>query len=169
MKNQDNLEGRVKESWIKKSYKKEWSTMGNNLVAAAASTSITALVTHLAREYLNVESDEALALTATVTDLSSYYITLFGQFLYKDRNELKEGDNNLSVKKMVKKFGEYGSFFGILTAAYTGARIAVQYTLQKLEVDPVSASVITQVSLTGIFTGIMPMLRYGIKNLFYKV
>ncbi|MFH0701723.1 MAG: hypothetical protein V2A62_04770 [Candidatus Woesearchaeota archaeon] len=161
----ENLEKKVKESWIKRSYQKEWVTMGNNVVAAATSIGITAVVTHLAKKYFNVESDEALTLTATVTDLSSYYITLFGQFLYRDREELKDREDKLSLRKVGRKLGEYGSFFGVLTAAYTGARVVAQYALQKLEVDPVAASVITQVGLTGIFTGIMPMLRYGIKNL----
>jgi len=159
-----NIETKIQESWIKKAYQQEWATMGNNLVAAGTSLGITAAVTHLAQKYANIRSDEALILTATITDLSSYYVTLFGQFLYKDRNELKDECQKLSLRKVGRKLGEYGSFFGFLTAAYTGARMAMQYTLQKNDVDPVTASTITQIGLTGFFTGIMPMLRYGIKN-----
>ncbi|MDO8655863.1 MAG: hypothetical protein Q7K45_01375 [Nanoarchaeota archaeon] len=160
-----NIETKIQESWIKKAYQQEWATMGNNLVAAGTSMGITAVVTHLAQKYGNVQSDEALILTATITDLSTYYITLFGQFLYKDRANLKDDRGELSLRKVGRKLGEYGSFFGVLTAAYTGARMAVQYTLQKNEVDPVTASTITQIGLTGFFTGVMPMLRYGMKNL----
>lgn len=160
-----NLETNIKESWIKDAYQKEWATMGNNIVAAATSMGITAIVTYMAQKYGNIKSDEALILTATITDLSAYYVTLFGQFLYKDRADLKDDRGELSLRKMGRKLGEYGSFFGVLTAAYTGARMAIQYTLQKNEVDPVTASTITQIGLTGFFTGIMPMLRYGMKNL----
>jgi len=37
--------------------------------------------------------------------------------------------------------------------------------LQKLDVDPVTASTVTQVGLTGFFTGALPMLHYGLKNM----
>src|SRR3989344_5251516 len=73
-----NIETKIQESWIKKAYQQEWATMGNNLVAAGTSLGITAAVTHLAQKYANIRSDEALILTATITDLSSYYVTLFG-------------------------------------------------------------------------------------------
>ena len=66
---------------------------------------------------------------------------------------------------MGRKLGEYANFFGVLTAAYTGARMTAQYTLQKMDVDPVTASTVTQIGLTGIFTGGLPMLRYSLKNL----
>ena len=60
--------------------------MGNNLVVYLHLQ--TLFVTHLAREYLNVESDEAL-LTATVTDLLAI-ILLYLTISHKDRNELKK-------------------------------------------------------------------------------
>ncbi len=164
----DDLERKTKGSWIKQAYRKEWPTMGNNVVAAVTSTGVTALVTHLAKRYFNVESDEALTLTATVTDLSTYYPVLFGQFLYRDRNDLKDSNDKVSLQKMGRKLGEYGSFFGVLTAAYTGARMVTQYLLQKMDVDPVTASTMTQVGLTGIFTGGLPMLRYSLRNIWIK-
>lgn len=160
-----DLETRTNESWIREAYRNEWPTMPNNLVAAATSTGITALVTYLAKEYFHIESNEALTLTATVTDLSTYYTVLFGQFCYRDRKDLTDEDSNFSLRKIGRKLGEYASFFGVLTAAYTGARMAAQYTLQKLDVDPVTASTVTQVGLTGIFTGGLPMLRYRLKNM----
>src|SRR3989338_5779218 len=101
-----NIETKIQESWIKKAYQQEWATMGNNLVAAGTSLGITAAVTHLAQKYANIRSDEALILTATITDLSSYYVTLFGQFLYKDRNELKDECQKLSLRKVGRKLGE---------------------------------------------------------------
>jgi len=160
-----DLETRTNESWIKEAYKKEWPTMPNNIVAATTSIGVTALATHLAKEYFHIESDEVLTLTATVTDLSTYYTALFGQFLYRDKNELRDDKHNFSLRKIGRKLGEYAIFFGVLTTVYTGARMAAQYTLQKMDVDPVTASTVTQVGLTGIFTGGLPMLRYGLKNL----
>jgi len=160
----DNLENKIA-SYLKNTYSKEWPTMINNIVSAGISTGVTALTTYIAKKYFDVSSDEALTSISTVTDFGTYYSALFLQFAYRDRSDLKDENNRPNNSKIQKKIMEYASYFGILTATYTGARMITQYTLQKLGVDPVQASSITQISLTAIFTGLLPPLRYSIRNI----
>ena len=46
--------------------------------------------------------------------------------------------------------------------------MAAQYSLQKMDVDPVTASTVTQLGLTGFFTGLLPPLRHGLKQIWKK-
>ncbi|MFH1649673.1 MAG: hypothetical protein ABIA93_03935 [Candidatus Woesearchaeota archaeon] len=158
-----SLETKTQETWLKRAYKKELPTMGNNLLAAGLSAGLTALVTRLAQNH-GVSSEEAIAGIATATDLVTYNAALFGQLMFRDRKEIRDQNGRISVPMIARKAGEYLSFGASIFFSYGTLRGATQYVLQKAGVDPVHASLQTQAALTALYTGIMPPLRYALQN-----
>lgn len=163
MKNKD-LESRIKsKGFIKQAYKKEWPTMINNVVSTALATSAAAYATYVA-EKMGVDSDAVLASVGTVADLGVYWISLLGQFAYKDRSLMKENGTYVA-KKVKKQIAGYFGMFGLVTLSYKALRFAGQYGLQKMDVDPVTASTITQLSLAGLYTLVYPMIKYSVNKI----
>jgi len=157
----------TQDNFFKRVYKEEWATMINNLSSATLATLVAAGATYVAKKQ-GVDSDVALVSIATATDMGTYWTSLLGQFFLRDKEKMKE-DGKYVVKKVTKTVAGYLGMFGVVTATYGALRGVGQYLLQKMDVDPVTASWVTQAGLTMIYTGALPMLRYGINKLSDKV
>ena len=163
----ENIEQKVENSpeehWVKKAYREEWPTMGNHAIACASSVGLATAFSYLAPEYL--DSDAAISGIATALDVAGYWSVFIPQLVYRDRKKLRDDEGKLSVKKTMKKVGEYASYIGLIEGAYATIRFTSQYLMQKNGIDPVSASLSIQMSAVAFFTGVWPLIRYGTKQL----
>ncbi|MFC1710624.1 hypothetical protein ACFLZJ_00485 [Nanoarchaeota archaeon] len=148
---------------IKKIFKEELPTMGNHLVAAAVATGAATGFSYLSKSFM--ESDAAISGIATGIDMASYWAAFLPQLMYRDRNEIKNEDGSFNKKKIVKKAVEYLSIVGIVEAIYAVSRFGAQYYLQKKGWEPEQAAFAIQLAATGIFTFLMPPIRYASKKI----
>lgn len=161
---ESNLETKInkEENWLKKAFKEEWPTMGNHLIACSTAIGSATSFSHYAPKFF--DSDATISGMATVIDFIGYYGVLLPQLLFRDRKKLKDNEGKLSKRKVVKKFGEYFSYIGILEGLYTVGRFLGQYELQKRGWDPAAASLAVQLSGTVFFTVALPPLRYAVRQ-----
>ncbi len=151
-----------KESLIKRVFKEELPTIGNNLVSATFAIGARTGFSNYAPEFM--ESDAAISAVATAIDVGFYWVTFLPQLLYRDRNKIKDENGKINSKKLSKKLAEYDSMAGIVELMYATGSFTGQYLLQKNGVDPVNASLIIQRSSLPLFTAIIPFIRYGLRQ-----
>jgi len=96
-----NIEQDPRGSWIKRSFKEEWPTMGNHLAACSVSIAAATGFSAVAPEIL--DSDAAISAIATGLDSIGYWGTLLPQFLYRDRNKIRNNEGELDGRKVKRK------------------------------------------------------------------
>lgn len=157
----NNLETEVSESWLKRAFKEEWPTMFNHLVSAGGAMAASAGTSYMLSKY---NSDAAIVGVATAVDNFSYWAIFLPQLLYRDKDKLKNQNNQYSYSKIAKKAGEYLSLAGMVQVSYSGFRFFGQYLLQKEGWDPASAALTTQASATALFTFMLPITRFFVRQ-----
>lgn len=150
-----------KENWLKRVFREEWPTMGNHLVACAASIGAATGFSCFSKRFM--ESDAAISGIATALDFTGYWLAFLPQLLYRDRKKLKT-ESNYDFRKITKKAGEYLSYIGFLEGGYQLGRFFGQYFLQKRGWDPATASATIQLSATAFFTFAFPSIRYAVRQ-----
>ncbi|MFA5856405.1 MAG: hypothetical protein WC867_03540 [Candidatus Pacearchaeota archaeon] len=157
-----NINSKSEDSWIKKSFKEEWPTMGNHLVACASAIGLATGFSYYSKEL--IDSDAAISGIATVLDMAGYWGVFIPQLMYRDRNKLKNENGELDMKKVGKKAGEYLGYIGVIEGIYSCTRFLTQYFMQKNGIDPATASASIQVGATAFFTLAFPPIRYAVKQ-----
>lgn len=102
MKNIENSFTRSKiGNFLKESFKEEWPTMFNHLIASTVSISSATGFSYYAQTIMN--SDALISGIATVLDFAGYWGTLIPQLAYRDREKFKNEEGKTDSKKLNKK------------------------------------------------------------------
>ena len=150
--------------WLRQAYKEEWPVMGSNLISNGLGA-VAGSITSLYADY-TTESDAIISGVATIADITTYWASFIPQLLWRDRHALQDASGKCNKKRMIRKIPEYISLAGILETTYIPTRFFCQYYLQKKGLDPPTASMVTQVGLTTMYTLLLPPLRYALRRLF---
>lgn len=159
-----NLENITKkeESFLKKAFKEESTTMWNHLIACGTAIGASTGFSYIAPSIM--KSDAEISGIATILDMTGYWGSFLPQLLYRDREKIKNNKGQLDKTKILKKTGEYLSYVGIVEGTYATLRFIGQYYLQKKGWDPATASFTIQMTGTVAFTVLWPILRYSTRK-----
>lgn len=148
--------------WVKEAYKSEWPTLGNHLVSSVLSMGSSAYVASC------IDDPVVSSSLASVVDMGVYWGTFLPQLFYRDREQLKNKEGKICAKGNGFKFAEYSAMMCVMEGLYLAGRGYVQCRLQESGIDPSTASVVSQLGLSTFFTGVLPLVRYGLRELFEK-
>lgn len=146
-------------SLLRRIFAEEWPTIGNHGISVGLSMSASAGFSHIAEG-----SDMEIATSAALIDVVVYWGTLLGQFAWRDRKKIRDENNSLDGKKILKKITEYGVTGALLETTYLASRIYLQQRLQREGFDPATASATVQATLASLYTFALPPIRYALRQ-----
>jgi hypothetical protein len=160
-KEESHLELEVKESFLRRAFKQEWLTMGNRLISFGFAIGAAAGFSHFASNF--TDSDEILTTGATIIDSTVFWGTLIPQLYFRDKKRLlSEGKDISEIRK--NKVKEYSVFATLMESSYLISRWLGQYSLQKINFEPATASLITQSTLLVLYTPAVPIIKYALSR-----
>lgn len=134
--------------------------MVNNLVSSGLAIAVTSGTMYIMEKHLQIDRESTLVAVGSAVDFTTYWSSLFTQFFLRDRKKMKT-DGKYDADKVKQTLKGYFGMFGFMAASYTGLRATGQYLLQKSGMDAATATATIQGTLTTIYTGALPMIRYA--------